>query len=70
MSEYSQANYSNSVVPPGAGSAGQHALDGEFGPVGELMAILLEEAFPALFVLEQKLCRSRYVHDAQYKMRR
>ena len=50
MSEYSQANYSNSVVPHGAGSAGQHALDGEFGPVGELMAILLEEAFPALVV--------------------
>lgn len=53
----------------GAGSAGKHALDGEFGPVGELMAILLEEALPALVVLEQKLCRSRYVHDAQYKMR-
>lgn len=56
--------------PHGSGSAGQHALDGEFGPVGELMAILLEEAFPALVVLEQKLCRSRYVHDALYKMRR
>ena len=54
----------------GAGPAGQHALDGEFGPVGELMAILLEEAFPALVVLEQKLCRSRYVHEKQYKMRR
>jgi hypothetical protein len=34
-----------------------------------LMAILIEEAFPTLVVLEQKLCRSRYVHDAQYKMR-
>ncbi len=43
----------------GTGSAGKHALDGEFGPVGELMAILLEEAFPALVVLKQKLCRSR-----------
>ncbi len=54
----------------GAGPAGKHALDREFGPVGELMTIVLEEAFPALVVLEQKLCRSRYVHDVQYKMRR
>jgi len=54
----------------GAGPAGKHALDGEFGPVGELMTIVLEEAFPALVVLEQKLCGSRYVHDALYKMRR
>ena len=53
----------------GAGPAGKHALDREFGPVRELMTILLEEEFPALVVLEQKLCRSRYVHDAQYKMR-
>nr|ULG12877.1 hypothetical protein 376p_00023 [Serratia liquefaciens]ULG12984.1 hypothetical protein 377p_00020 [Serratia liquefaciens] len=50
-------------------SAGKHALDREFGPIGQLMTILLEEAFPALIVLEQKLCGSRYVHDAQYKMR-
>ncbi len=34
------------------------------------MAILLKEAFPALIVLEQKLCRARYVHETQYKMRR
>ena len=55
--------------PHGAGPAGKHALDGKFGPIGQLMAILIEEAFPTLVVLEQKLCRSRYVHDAQYKMR-
>lgn len=54
----------------GAGPAGQHALDAEFGPVGELMTIVLKEAFPALVELEQKLCRSRYVHATQYKMRR
>ncbi len=54
----------------GTGTAGKHALDGEFGPVGELMAILLEEAFPALVVLEQELCGSRYVHERQYKIRR
>lgn len=54
----------------GTGAAGEHALDGELGPVAELMTVLLEEAFPTLFVLEQKLCEARYVHDAEYKMRR
>lgn len=52
----------------GAGPAGKHALDREFGPVAELMTILFKEAFPAFIVLEQKLCRSRYVHETQYKM--
>lgn len=56
--------------PHGAGSTGEHALDGKFGPVAEQMAIFIEEAFPAFIVLEQELCGSRYVHDAQYKMRR
>lgn len=54
----------------GAGPAGKHALDREFGPVGELMAILLKEAFPTVIVLEQELCGSRYVHERQYKIRR
>ncbi len=58
------------VNPHGTGAAVEHALDGELGPVAELMAIFLEEAFPAFIVLEQKLCGSRYLHDAQYKMRR
>lgn len=33
------------------------------------MVILLEEAFPAVIVLEQELCWSRYVHETQYEMR-
>jgi hypothetical protein len=41
----------------------------DHGPVAELVVILLEEAFPAVIVLEQELCGSRYVHDAEYKMR-
>jgi hypothetical protein len=53
----------------GAGTAGKHALDREFGPVAELMAILLKEAIPAIIVLEQELCGSRYVHERQYKIR-
>ena len=35
----------------GASSAGKHALNREFGPAGELMAVLLEEVFPALVML-------------------
>ncbi|MNG55990.1 hypothetical protein D3C79_140620 [compost metagenome] len=54
----------------GTGTAGKHALDGEFGPATELMAILLKEALPAVIVLEQELCGSRYVHERQYKIRR
>ena len=54
----------------GAGPAGKHALDREFGPVAELMAILLKEALPAIIVLEQEFCRSRYVHERQCKIRR
>ena len=47
----------------GAGTAGKHAHDGEFGPFGEPMAIFLKEATPAVIVLEQKLCESRYVYE-------
>ncbi len=47
----------------GAGTAGKHTLDGEFGPFGEPMAIFLKEAIPAVIVLEQKLFGSRYVHE-------
>lgn len=54
----------------GTGPAGKHALDGEFGPVGELMAIILEEAVPAVIVLKQELCGARYVHERKYKIRR
>lgn len=50
----------------GAGSAGKHALDGEFGPVAELVTIFHEESLPAVIVLEQELCGARYVHDAEY----
>ena len=53
-----------------AGTTGEHSLDREFGPVAELMAILLKEAIPAVIVLEQELCGSRYVHETQYKIRR
>nr|ULG12876.1 hypothetical protein 376p_00024 [Serratia liquefaciens] len=54
----------------GAGTTGKQALDREFGPVAELMANLLKEAIPAVIVLEQELCGSRYVHERQYKIRR
>lgn len=54
----------------GAGPAGKHALDGKSGPVAELVTIFLEEAIPAVIVLEQELCGARDVHDAEYKMRR
>jgi hypothetical protein len=54
--------------PHGAGAASEHALDGELGPVAELMAIILEKEFPAFIVLEQKFCGARYVHEAQYKI--
>ena len=54
----------------GAGPAGKHALNRESGAVAELMAILLEEAIPAVIVLKQELCGSRYVHERQYKIRR
>ncbi len=54
----------------GAGTAGKHAFDREFGPVAKLMSILLKKAFPTLIVLEQELCRAKYVHESQYKIRR
>jgi hypothetical protein len=51
--------------PHGTGSASEHALDGELGPVAELMAIFLEKAFPAFIVLEQKFCgRGMYMRHS------
>lgn len=49
----------------GAGPAGKHAFDREFGSVAELMDILLEEVLPAVIVQEQELCGSQYVHEIQ-----
>ncbi len=46
------------------GAAGEHAFDGEFGPVAEGVTIFVEIATPAVIVLEQQLYRARYVHGA------
>ena len=53
-----------------ADTADKHALNRAFGPVAELMAIILKEAIPAVIVLEQEPCVSRYVHERQYKILR
>lgn len=67
---YSQGAAAIAPYTHGAGPAGKYALDGEFGTVGELMAILFEESFPAVIVLEQEFSGSRYVHEKQCKIRR
>lgn len=36
----------------GAGAAGEHALDGGFGPVAEGVAVFVEIAAPAIIVVE------------------
>jgi len=50
-----------------AGAAGEHALDGEFGPVAEGVAVFIQVLGPAVVMLEQQLCRSRNVHGAEYR---
>ncbi|APS36967.1 hypothetical protein BGV46_25265 [Serratia marcescens] len=48
-----------------AHAAGEHALDGEFGPVAEGVTVFVEIAAPAIIVLEQQLCRSGNIHGAE-----
>ncbi len=36
----------------GAGTTGEHALDGKFGPVAEIVTVFVEEATPAVIMLE------------------
>lgn len=50
----------------GAGTAGEHTLDGEFGPVAEGVAVFVEIAAPAIVMLEQQLCRSGNIHGAEF----
>ncbi len=49
----------------GTGAAGEHALDGEFGPVAKRVAMFVEIAAPAIVMLEQQLCGSRNIHGAE-----
>ncbi len=49
----------------GTGAAGEHALDGEFGPVAEGVAVFIEVLAPAAIMLEQQLCRSGNIHGAE-----
>ncbi len=49
----------------GTGAAGEHALDGEFGPVAEGVAVFIEVLAPAIVMLEQQLCRSGNIHGAE-----
>ena len=50
-----------------ASTAGEHALDGEFGPVAEGIAMFIQILAPAVVMLEQQLCGSRNVHCAEYR---
>ncbi len=52
-----------------AGAAGEHALDGEFGPVAEGVAMFIQILAPAVVMLEQQLCGSRNIHCAEYRGR-
>ncbi|CAI1984821.1 Uncharacterised protein [Serratia quinivorans] len=49
----------------GTGAAGEHALDGEFGPVAEGVAVFIQVLAPAIVMLEQQLCRSGNIHGAE-----
>ena len=49
-----------------AGVAGEHALNGKFGPVAEGVTVFVEILAPAVVMLEQQLCRSRNIHDAEF----
>lgn len=42
-----------------------YALDGEFGPVAEGVAMFVEIAAPAIVMLEQQLCGARNIHGAE-----
>lgn len=53
----------------GAGAAGEHALDGEFGPVAEGVTLFVEIAAPAVVMLEQQFCGSRNIHGAESTVR-
>ena len=50
----------------GAGAAGEHALDGKFGPVAEGVTVFVEIPAPAVVMLEQQLCGSWNIHDAEF----
>lgn len=49
----------------GTGAAGEHVLDGEFGPVAEGIAVFIQVLAPAIVMLEQQLCRSGNIHGAE-----
>lgn len=49
----------------GTGTAGERALDGEFGPVAEDVTVFVEIAAPAVVMLEQQLCGARNIHGAE-----
>lgn len=44
----------------------KNALDGEFGPVAESVAVFVEIATPAVVMLEQQLCGARNVHGVVF----
>jgi hypothetical protein len=48
-----------------AGAAGEHALDGMFGPVAEGIAVLFQVQALVVIMLEQQLCGSRNIHGAE-----
>ncbi len=50
----------------GTGAAGEHAFDGEFGPVAEGIAVFVEIAAPAAIMLEQQFCGARNIHGAEF----
>lgn len=51
--EYSPVRHSSAHE---TGAAGEHALDGEFGPVAEGVAVFIKVLAPAVVMLEQQLC--------------
>lgn len=50
----------------GTYAAGEHALDGEFGPWGETVVMLFEERVPALVVLGEQFGGAGNINVAEY----
>lgn len=52
-----------------SGATGEHALNGEPGPLADAVAVFFEVAVPAVIDGEQEFGGARDIHGAEYKMR-
>ena len=54
----------------GAGSAGEHALNTEAGPLADAVAVFFEVAVPAVIDGEEELSGAGDIHETEYKAER